>query len=181
MLATTMSANVFFWIIPGQKKVIAQMRAGQAPEPIHGQRGKQRSVHNTYFTLPVLLALQFLMGLTSALVNMANVRLAMAIIPVMGRDHFFALFSVVGSLMMGLSPILWGLLIDSLRGLDVAWPGFALNRYSLFFALTGLVFVVTFGLCQRLEEPKAASMEALLRDILIESPQRVWVRLWPKA
>lgn len=57
MLATTMSANVFFWIIPGQKKVIAQMRAGQAPEPIHGQRGKQRSVHNTYFTLPVLLAM----------------------------------------------------------------------------------------------------------------------------
>lgn len=132
-------------------------------------------------TLPVLLALQFLMGLAAALVNMANVRLAMAIIPVMGRDHFFALFSVVGSLMMGLSPILWGVLIDSLRGLDVAWHGFALNRYSLFFALTGLVFVVTFGLCQRLEEPKAASMEALLRDILIESPQRVWVRLWPKA
>ena len=57
MLATAMSANVFFWIIPGQKKVIAQMRAGQSPEAIHGQRGKQRSVHNTYFTLPVLLAM----------------------------------------------------------------------------------------------------------------------------
>lgn len=57
MMATAMSANVFFWIIPGQKKVIAQMRAGQAPEAIHGQRGKQRSVHNTYFTLPVLLAM----------------------------------------------------------------------------------------------------------------------------
>jgi hypothetical protein len=37
------------------------------------------------------------------------------------------------------------------------------------------------GLCARLEEPKAASMEALLREILIESPQRVWVRLWPRA
>lgn len=57
MLATTMSANVFFWIIPGQKKVIAQMREGQPPDPIHGQRGKQRSVHNTYFTLPVLVAM----------------------------------------------------------------------------------------------------------------------------
>lgn len=132
-------------------------------------------------TLPILLALQFLMGLAAALVNMANVRLAMAIIPVMGRDHFFALFSVVGSLAMGLSPILWGVLIDSLRGLDVAWHGFAVNRYSVFFALTGLGFLVSFGLCGRLEEPKAASMEALLRDILIESPQRVWVRLWPKA
>jgi uncharacterized membrane protein len=57
MIATAMSANVFFWIIPGQKKVIAQMRAGQPVEAIHGQRAKQRSVHNTYFTLPVLIAM----------------------------------------------------------------------------------------------------------------------------
>jgi uncharacterized membrane protein len=57
MLATTMSANVFFWIIPGQRTVVAQLRAGQPVDPIHGQRGKQRSVHNTYFTLPVIVAM----------------------------------------------------------------------------------------------------------------------------
>jgi uncharacterized membrane protein len=57
MMATAMSANVFFWIIPGQRKVVAQLRAGEQPDPIHGQRGKQRSVHNTYFTLPVLVAM----------------------------------------------------------------------------------------------------------------------------
>ncbi|HEX7441393.1 MAG TPA: urate hydroxylase PuuD [Caldimonas sp.] len=57
MIATAMSANVFFWIIPGQRKVIAQMKAGLAVDPIHGQRAKQRSVHNTYFTLPVLVAM----------------------------------------------------------------------------------------------------------------------------
>jgi uncharacterized membrane protein len=57
MLATAMSANVFFWIIPGQRKVVAQLRAGERPDPVHGQRGKQRSVHNTYFTLPVLVAM----------------------------------------------------------------------------------------------------------------------------
>ncbi|MCJ0764420.1 urate hydroxylase PuuD [Variovorax terrae] len=57
MIATSMSANVFFWIIPGQKKVIAAIKAGQPVDPIHGQRGKQRSVHNTYFTLPVLFAM----------------------------------------------------------------------------------------------------------------------------
>jgi uncharacterized membrane protein len=56
-LATMMTANVAHWIIPGQKKVIAQMRAGQKPDPIHGQRGKQRSVHNTWFGLPVLVAM----------------------------------------------------------------------------------------------------------------------------
>ena len=57
MLATSMSASVFFWIIPGQKKVIAAIKAGQPVDPVHGQRGKQRSVHNTYFTLPVLFAM----------------------------------------------------------------------------------------------------------------------------
>jgi uncharacterized membrane protein len=57
MIATAMSANVFFWIIPGQRKVIASIQAGEPVDPVHGQRGKQRSVHNTYFTLPVLFAM----------------------------------------------------------------------------------------------------------------------------
>lgn len=57
MIATAMSANVFFWIIPGQKTVIASIKAGQPVDPVHGMRGKQRSVHNTYFTLPVLFAM----------------------------------------------------------------------------------------------------------------------------
>ena len=57
MLATAMSANVLFWIIPGQRKVVAAIRAGQPVDPVHGLRGKQRSVHNTYFTLPVLFSM----------------------------------------------------------------------------------------------------------------------------
>src|SRR5262249_48342204 len=57
MIGTIMSANVLVWIIPGQRKVVAALRAGQPVDPIHGQRGKQRSVHNTYFTLPVLFAM----------------------------------------------------------------------------------------------------------------------------
>ena len=57
MVATTMSGNVFFWIIPGQQTVVAAIKAGQPVDPVHGQRGKQRSVHNTFFTLPVLFAM----------------------------------------------------------------------------------------------------------------------------
>ena len=57
MIATSMSANVFFWIIPGQRKVVASLKAGEPVDPRHGQRAKQRSVHNTYFTLPVLFAM----------------------------------------------------------------------------------------------------------------------------
>ncbi|MCF8168383.1 MAG: urate hydroxylase PuuD [Rhodoferax sp.] len=57
MMATAMSANVAHWIIPGQRKVVASIKAGEPVDPIHGIRGKQRSVHNTYFTLPVLFAM----------------------------------------------------------------------------------------------------------------------------
>jgi uncharacterized membrane protein len=61
MMATAMSANVFFWIIPGQRKVVAAMKAGVTLDPeelaLYGKRGKQRSVHNTYFTLPVIFTM----------------------------------------------------------------------------------------------------------------------------
>ncbi len=53
-IGTIMAANVFFIIIPGQKRMVAAMRAGQSPNPEDGKRAKQRSVHNNYFTLPVL-------------------------------------------------------------------------------------------------------------------------------
>ena len=54
VMATAMSANVFFWIIPGQRRMVNAMKKGEAPNPLDGKRGKQRSVHNTYFTLPVV-------------------------------------------------------------------------------------------------------------------------------
>ena len=61
MVATAMSANVFFWIIPGQRTMVAAMNSDKPYDAkamaIHGKRGKQRSVHNTYFTLPVLFAM----------------------------------------------------------------------------------------------------------------------------
>jgi uncharacterized membrane protein len=54
MTGTIMVANVAMVIMPGQKKMVAAMQAGQEPDPKYGRWGKQRSVHNTYLTLPVL-------------------------------------------------------------------------------------------------------------------------------
>lgn len=54
MLGTIMVANVFFVIIPNQRRMVAAMRRGETPDPVLGLKGKQRSVHNTYITLPVL-------------------------------------------------------------------------------------------------------------------------------
>jgi uncharacterized membrane protein len=57
IMGTIMAANVLMVIIPGQRKVIADLVAGRAPDPIHGQRGKQRSTHNNYLTLATVFVM----------------------------------------------------------------------------------------------------------------------------
>jgi len=57
MLGTIMVANVFFIIMPGQRDLVAAKTEGRVPDPSHGIKAKQRSVHNTYFTLPVLFVM----------------------------------------------------------------------------------------------------------------------------
>jgi uncharacterized membrane protein len=57
VLGTIMVANVFFVIIPGQRRMVEAATRGEAPDPSDGIKAKQRSVHNTYFTLPVLFVM----------------------------------------------------------------------------------------------------------------------------
>ena len=56
-IGTIMVANVFFVIIPGQRELVRAREEGREADPAPGLRGKQRSVHNTYFTLPVLFVM----------------------------------------------------------------------------------------------------------------------------
>ena len=131
-------------------------------------------------SLVALLGLQFFMGLLAAFVNMANNRLAMAIVPAMGRNHFFAIYSVVANVTLGLAPIAWGLLIDAVGTRAPRWLGLEWNRFTVFFAGAAVAFVVMLAMVRRLDEPKAASLEELLREILIQSPQKFWLRFWPR-
>ncbi|WP_375161405.1 urate hydroxylase PuuD [Bradyrhizobium sp. RDT46] len=55
IIGTIMVANVFALIIPNQKKIVASLIAGQAPDPKLGKASKERSVHNNYLTLPVVV------------------------------------------------------------------------------------------------------------------------------
>ena len=52
--ATIMSANVFFIIMPNQRIVVADLKAGRTPDAKYGKIAKQRSTHNNYLTLPVI-------------------------------------------------------------------------------------------------------------------------------
>lgn len=57
MLGTIMALNVYFVIIPGQRELVKAKEEGRTPDPKYGLMGRQRSVHNTYFTLPVLFTM----------------------------------------------------------------------------------------------------------------------------
>ena len=57
VLGTIMVGNVFFVIIPGQRRMVEAVSRGEVPDPRYAIAGKRRSVHNTYFTLPVLFAM----------------------------------------------------------------------------------------------------------------------------
>ncbi len=54
LMATMMAGNVLMVIIPNQRKVVAALMRGEAPDPKYGKTGKQRSTHNNYITLPVV-------------------------------------------------------------------------------------------------------------------------------
>lgn len=56
-LGTIMAANVLFVIIPGQRELVHAKQECREPDPGPGLTGKQRSIHNTYFTLPVLFVM----------------------------------------------------------------------------------------------------------------------------
>lgn len=132
------------------------------------------------FHIGIVMVLMFLSGLGVSVVTMANTRLAMAVVPEMGRSHFFALYSVVGNLVLGIAPIIWGVMIDALNGMETHWHAMDLNRYAWFFLAVLVAFIVSLVFCRKLEEPAAGSMEDLLRDILGQLPLRFWLRLWPR-
>src|SRR4051812_48317619 len=57
LVGSIMVGNVFFIIIPNQKKTVAALLKGQEPDPVWGKQAKQRSVHNNYLTLPVVFTM----------------------------------------------------------------------------------------------------------------------------
>jgi MFS family permease len=126
-----------------------------------------------------ILLLQFFMGLAASLFTIANVRLTMVITPQMGRTHFFALYSVVANLSLGIAPIFWGIMIDFFATTEFRWQGIFWNRYTFFFLGAQLAFIVTLLLKLKLEETAAGRVQQLMREILVTAPQRLLAKLWP--
>jgi len=111
-----------------------------------------------------LLVIFVVAGVAGSAINLANTRLIMGVMPEMGRSHFFAFYSVITSLCLGFSPILWGICLDAMDGLNVAvgpHGAFEWNRYSVYFVvllvLTGATFLSAAALVEK--QPRASEVE----------------------
>jgi len=117
-------------------------------------------------------------GIAGSSFALANVRLAMMTMPPMGRNHFYAIFTVITSLSLGLSPILWGVLLESLRDFDMTWGGLRWREFSVYFlglgVLTFLTYFTTFSLHENRLTP-----DDRITSIVSGNLRRLW-RLWVK-
>lgn len=81
----------------------------------------------------LVLLLNISGGAAMAALGMANGHLWMSVVPELGKNHYFAVSTVIVSLVAGVVPMLWGWLLDSLGGLDLAVGPFHLRRHSIYF------------------------------------------------
>jgi MFS family permease len=116
-------------------------------------------------------------GIAFGLFGLANVRLAMATVPVMGRSHFFALFSVINNLVLGLLPVAWGWAVDQLAGWHCAWGEWEWNRFSLLYLAIAGILAVGQGLRRQLTEARALTTDEFLYELMVKTPARGLSRL----
>jgi MFS family permease len=124
----------------------------------------------------IVAIIYFVLGIAGGLFSIANTRIAMDTMPVMGRNHFFSLFTVFTSLSLGLAPIGWGIFLDLLAPFETKIGPFAVNRYSLYFSLLVGLVIVTFLLATPLMEKKGQPFSLALRDAVIYSRLRLLTR-----
>ena len=133
---------------------------------------------NLLTTTPLMVVLIYLiLGVAGGLFGIANTRIAMDTMPLMGRNHFFALFTVFTSISLGLAPICWGIFLDSVGHAQFQLGVFHVNRYSLYFLMLTILIAITFVLANPLVEKKGEPLSLALRDAVIYARLRLFNRL----
>jgi MFS family permease len=101
----------------------------------------------------LVLILNFLGGAAMSSFTMANTHLWMAVVPAQGKNHYFAISTVITSFAAGVAPLLWGGLLDALGGMDLVEGPFHLRRHSIYFLGIFLICVVALIASKILIEP----------------------------
>ncbi len=104
------------------------------------------------YSLTLIAMINFLAGAASASFNLANVRITMATMPEMGRDHFFALFTVITSLGLGGAPVTWGIVLDAIGSYEAVTGVFHWKRHTIYFLALFALNAMAFAYIPRLHE-----------------------------
>jgi MFS family permease len=100
----------------------------------------------------VIAVLNFFSGAAGACFQVANARMAFSTMPLTGRNHFFALFTVITSLGLGAAPVLWGLSLDYIGTFEAVTGIFEWKRHSIYFAALFVLNILTILQVGRLHE-----------------------------
>lgn len=103
-------------------------------------------------TIWIIGALNFFAGVAGANFNLANVRIIMSTMPEMGRNHFFALFTVITSLGLGTAPVVWGGSLDVIGTYEAVTGAFHWRRHSIYFLVLFFLNIVAMAFIHRLHE-----------------------------
>ena len=109
--------------------------------------------------------------------NLANVRIVMGIVPHMGRPHFLALYTVAGNLTLGLVPLAWGPIMDTLAHWHYSWGMWDWNCFSLFYVTLAATIIVGLLLLRHVAEPATMTWDVFMTELLVKTPSRSISRL----
>ncbi len=176
ILGTIMSANVLMVIIPGQRELVKAKQEGRTPDPIHGLRGKQRSVHNTYFTLPVLLVM-----ISNHYALLTNARWNWAVLMLLAlAGALIRLFFVKkhqGSTQPWLVAAGCAFILVTIAMLAPAPASSGGTKAAAFADVQAIVAVRCAG-CHA-EKPTFAGFAAAPKNVLLDSPERIIAQALP--
>ena len=171
LIGTIMVWNVYFHIIPGQHKMVEAIRAGRDPDPRYGAIGKQRSVHNTYFTLPVLFIMisnhfPMTFGHRYAWAVLAVIMLAGALI----RQYFVLRHS--GRNALALPAVAALLLVGLVIWLAPARSPASAAGSEVTFAEVRPIIVERCAVCHA-ERPSFAGFQQPPAGVMLDTPERI--------
>jgi MFS family permease len=132
-------------------------------------------------TMEIIIFQCVISGLAGALFNLANLRAVIGIVPVMGRAHFLALYSVGANLIVAFVPLFWGPVFDGLEHWQLAWGGWHWNDFTIFY----LTLVVTMlgGLVLLRGVPESGQpmdWDDFTRELLVNTPARAVGRVFSR-
>ena len=144
---------------------------------VHFMSWAALAAHVLPFSIGGFVWIQSIGAIGAPLFALANTRLAMATVPEMGRSHFFALYTVINSLTLGIAPVVWGILLDSLQGWRAVWGSWQWNQYALLYCAISLTVLVAQFALHHLAEARAMTTEQFFRELFVETPSRALSRL----